>query len=120
MQLAERLGGLASQMASGNMEEISIQYEGAIAEMKTALLRSSAVKGVLQGVSADAVNIVNAVSNAQERGIRLEDSSVGHSNGADGLRVTLISSSGRVTVRGTVMHGASPHIAELDGIEVES
>src|SRR5438105_7454817 len=35
----------------------------------------------LQGVSADPVNVVNAVSNAQERGIRLEDSAVAHCNG---------------------------------------
>src|SRR5204863_9896195 len=80
----------------------------------------STAKGVLQGVSADPVNIVNAVSNAQERGIRIENSAVALSNGADGIRVTLISSNGRVTVRGTVVHGTSPHIAELDGIEVES
>jgi len=119
MQLAERLGGLAAHMTSGNLEEISIQYEGAIAEMKTSLLRSSAVKGVLQG-GADALNIVNAVSHAQERGIRLEASAVAQTNGVDGLRVTLISSAGRFTTRGTVVRGTSPHTAELDGIEVDS
>ena len=87
--------------------------------MKTALLRSSAAKGVLQRVSADAINIVNAVSNAQERCIRIDDSAETHNNGADGIRVMLASSNGRVTVRGIVVH-ASPHIAELDGIEVDS
>ena len=120
MHLAERLGRLAAQLSAGNLEEIAIFYDGSIAEFKTALLQSSAAKGVLQSTSADLINVVNAVSQAQQRGIRLEESKTTDANGIDGLRVTLTTSSGKVTARGTVVHGTSPHVVEVEGIEVES
>jgi D-3-phosphoglycerate dehydrogenase len=120
MQLAERLGRLAAQLGTGNLEEIAVDYHGSLAEMKTSLLQSSAAKGVLQTTSADLINVVNAVSQAQQRGIRLEESKTVDGNGFDSLRVTLTTSSGKVTASGTVVHGTSPHIVEVEGIEVES
>jgi D-3-phosphoglycerate dehydrogenase len=120
MQLAERLGRLAARLSTGNLEEIAIEYHGSIAELKTALLQSSAAKGVLQSTAADIINVVNAIPQAQQRGIRLEESKIADGNSVGGLRVTLSTSTTKVTARGTVVHGASPHVVEVEDIEVES
>src|ERR1700688_3921769 len=44
--LAERLGGFLSQVSEGSIEEISLRYSGHIAEWKTELIRSGAIKGI--------------------------------------------------------------------------
>jgi D-3-phosphoglycerate dehydrogenase len=120
MQLAERLGRLAAQLTTGNLEAIAIDYHGAVTEMKTALLRSSVTKGVLQSTSADLINVVNAVSQAEQRGLRLEEARSADGNGMAGIRVTLKTSREPVSVRGTVVHGTSAHVVEIEEIEVES
>ncbi len=119
IQLSERLGKFAAQLAAGNLEEISVEYHGEVADMKTALLRSSVVKGVLQGTSPDVINIVNAVAQAEERGIRLQETKSAARSSADEIGVKLTSSHGSVSARGTVVHGTSPRISEVNGIEVE-
>ena len=120
MHLAERLGRLAAQLTTGNLEAISVDYLGTVTDLKTALLRSSVAKGVLQSTSADLINVVNAVSQAEQRGLRLEESRSAEGNGMPGIRVTLKTSKEPVTVRGTVVHGSSAHVVEIEDIEVES
>ena len=104
-----------------NLEEIRVGYEGSVGEWKTAVLRDSAVAGVLQCGSQEVVNIVNAATVAATRGISIREDSPAESAGQiNGLRLSLKGNGTMLKARGTVVHEKSPRIIELNGIEIES
>ena len=73
--LGERLGTFLAQSCEGGVEEICLSYSGEIAEWKTALIRNAAVAGALNQIAHahERANLVNAVSAAEERGIRITE-----------------------------------------------
>jgi D-3-phosphoglycerate dehydrogenase / 2-oxoglutarate reductase len=122
MELAEKLGSLLAQLFDGNLEEIRLSYTGAISGWKTELLRSAAIVGVLQQTASDNVNLVNAATHAQSRGLHLtEDKTTESQNDANILAVSLRNQTSTLDARGTVVRRlAAPRIIELNGIEIES
>jgi D-3-phosphoglycerate dehydrogenase len=122
IKAAQRTGSLLAQIFDGNLEEIHVEYEGAVREWKTDLLRSAAIAGVLQQDTVETVNLVNAGATAQERGVRVSELKA--PNSADvpfnALRITLRGGTQEVTARCTVVHRNEPRIVELNGIEIEA
>jgi D-3-phosphoglycerate dehydrogenase len=119
--LAERLGAFVAQISEGNLEDIILRYSGRIATWNTELMRSAAVMGVLH--QAEAVNIVNAVSVAQSRGIRLSEAGKARKEAGaapDVLTIKLKTSERECVVRGTVLHGKSPRLLSVDQIDIEA
>jgi Phosphoglycerate dehydrogenase and related dehydrogenases len=120
MELAEKLGTFLSQLCEGNAELISMGYFGRLAEWKTALLRNSVLKGALKQ-SIDSVNLVNAVSLASERGISIQEQKRTEDSGAGNvISLCLRTHEGEHRVRGTLLHGRSPRLLDLDGFDVET
>jgi D-3-phosphoglycerate dehydrogenase / 2-oxoglutarate reductase len=116
-------------LAAGNIENISITYNGRLASLKTDLIRNAAVAGVLHG--ADGVNRINAVAAAAERGIRVQEDKREHITGGSGATLRLSLHWSRKGVKGadaqgdwtglaTVLHGNSPRLLNYDGIDVEA
>ena len=68
LPLVERLGRLASALAPG-VDRIETEYFGRIAERDTRLLTLAVLQGVLTGHAEEDVNLVNAPTLAEERGI---------------------------------------------------
>jgi len=120
--LSEKLGAFLAQISDGNLEEISITYSGRIADAKTELIRNSAIKGVLSGHGADAVNLVNAAALAKQRGIQVVEKSNAGATPAAGsvITVSLKTNQGTNTAKGGVLHGHSSRLLHLDGIDVEA
>ena len=119
--LAERLGSFVAQITDGNLEDIILRYSGRIATWNTELMRNAAVMGVLH--QAEAVNIVNAVSVAQSRGIRLSEAGKARKEAGsapDVLSIKLKTSTRECVVRGTVLHGKSPRLLSVDEIDIEA
>jgi D-3-phosphoglycerate dehydrogenase len=75
--LAEKLGRLASGLGDGSIDRVEVEVRGRLAEHDTRLLGISALVGILQGHTEEQVNLVNASSMAEERGIDLVESSEG-------------------------------------------
>ena len=120
MELAEKLGTFLSQLSNGNAELISVSYHGRLADRKTALLRNSVLKGTLKQ-SIDSVNLVNAVSLSSERGITVQEQKRPEDGGAGNvISLCLRTHQGEHRVRGTVLHGRSPRLLDLDGFDVET
>ena len=73
--LGERLGTFLAQSCEGGLEEICLTYSGEIAGWQTALIRNAAVAGALNQLAhaQERANLVNAVSAAEERGIRVTE-----------------------------------------------
>ena len=120
LTLARKLGSLLAQMFDSHLEEIRIGYEGAIAMSKTGLIRNSIIAGVLQPSSHEVINVVNAAGAAQERGIRVVERKDESAAKQSLVEVSLQGVSLTLTASGTVVHGDSPRVTHLNGIDVES
>jgi D-3-phosphoglycerate dehydrogenase len=123
LALAQRLGAFVAQTSDGAPEEIVLQYSGALAEMKTDLVRNAAVTGVLNSMLAEKANLVNASAMAEARGIRvreMEKKKMSRAAAGSVLTLQLRSGDGEHVVRGAVLHGKSPRLLAVDGIDVEA
>ena len=69
MQVANKIGKLASQMAEGQMNALTIKYEGEITRYDTNSLKAALLGGLLEDVSEEKVNLVNANLIAGRRGL---------------------------------------------------
>jgi D-3-phosphoglycerate dehydrogenase len=73
MHLARSLGALTQQIAEGQLHTIAVVYEGEVARMDTTALTASFLAGLLQRISDQTVNLVNAVMIAKERGLTVSE-----------------------------------------------
>src|ERR1700728_3073511 len=122
--LAGRLGSFLAQAGKSagksGIESIAFIYGGALAEVKTDLVRNAAIAGLLQG--SENVNRINAAAVAAERGIRVhEEKEESHRGGAATvLTVVLHTAQGESRASATVIHGEQPRLLAFDGIDVEA
>jgi D-3-phosphoglycerate dehydrogenase len=73
INLAEKLGMFATQLAEGRIFEVNIVYGGDIIKHNLTPLTLSLVKGMLTPILQETVNFINAVSLAKERGIKINE-----------------------------------------------
>jgi D-3-phosphoglycerate dehydrogenase len=123
--LGERLGTFLAQSCEGGLEEICLSYTGEIASWQTALIRNAAVAGALNQLAhaQERANLVNAVSAAEERGIRISERKKpgeASASAASTLRMTFKSAQHENTVAGCVQNGGQTRLLEIDGIHVEA
>jgi D-3-phosphoglycerate dehydrogenase / 2-oxoglutarate reductase len=120
MALAERLGSLVGQLAHDNLTQISIEVEGAAAELNIKPITGAVLAGLMRRYS-DTVNMVNAPFLARERGLDVRE--VRHDREGDYhtlVRVTVATSMGDRSVAGTLFGNAQPRLTEMFGIKVEA
>ena len=106
--LALRLGRIAGALADG-VERVEVEHMGRIAERDTRFLTLSVLMGLFAGRTEEEVNLVNAPTLAEERGISVSERRETHSRDyADLIRVTLIKGDEQVRVVGTTLGPAAP------------
>lgn len=120
MGLAGRLGRFAAQLFSSNLEKIEVRFEGEIGGWKTELIRSAAVAAVLQSDTDEPTNIINAQAAAEERGVVVRESRAEPNARVNLIHLKLSGSTGAVECCGTIVHGTSPRLIHLNGIDIES
>jgi D-3-phosphoglycerate dehydrogenase / 2-oxoglutarate reductase len=120
LDMAQRLGAFLGHSLQGNIESIHLTYSGRLAEAKTDLVRNAAIQGIL--AQSELVNRINAASVANERGIRLHEEKNTAAIGGAGsvLKITLHTNTGGAIASATVLHGNSPRLLNLDGIDIEA
>ena len=69
--LCEKLGRLAQGLGNGSVDRVRIEVRGRIAEHDTRFLGVAVLVGILRGHTEEPVNLVNAPSIAEERGIEV-------------------------------------------------
>jgi D-3-phosphoglycerate dehydrogenase len=114
--LVDRLGRLVSALAPG-VDRVEVEYFGRIAERDTRLLTLAALRGVLGGHCEEEVNLVNAPSLAEERGIGVSERSESVARDfADLVRITIVGGAERYRVAGTTLGRRDrPHLLEAWG-----
>ena len=120
MALAENLGKLVGQLARGNLDQISIEREGAAAQLNGKPITGAVLAG-LMGQYSQSVNMVNAPYLAKERGLDVRE--IRHDREGDYqtlIRVTVATSQGDRSVAGTLFGKAEPRLVEIFGIGIEA
>ena len=120
MALAEKLGSLVGQLAHGAIKGLSVETEGAAAELNMKPITGAVLAGFMR-VHSDTVNMVNAPFLARERGLDVRE--VRHDREGDYhtlLRVTAETASGPRSVAGTLFGNRAPRAVELFGVKVEA
>ncbi len=114
MQVASTLGSLARQLMEGQIKSVHIRYSGEIANYDTAAVRAAAIGGLLEGMSEERVNLVNASILASQRGIKvLEQKESVCENYASLITLEVVTDAGKTTVAGTVLRGET-HIVRVN------
>ncbi|MDP9055949.1 MAG: phosphoglycerate dehydrogenase [Pseudomonadota bacterium] len=120
MALAERLGSLVGQLAHDNLTKISIEVEGAAAQLNPKPITGAVLAGLMK-VYSQTVNMVNAPFLARERGLDVRE--VRHDREGNYhtlVRVTVGTSQGDRSVAGTLFGNSQPRLVEIFGIGIEA
>jgi D-3-phosphoglycerate dehydrogenase / 2-oxoglutarate reductase len=120
MALAEKLGSLVGQLAHDNLTKISVEVEGAAAQLNIKPITGAVLAGLMRRYS-DTVNMVNAPFLAKERGldireVRHDKEGVYHTL----VRVTVETEAGARSVAGTLFGNTEPRLVEIFGINIEA
>jgi D-3-phosphoglycerate dehydrogenase len=120
MALAQQLGSLVGQLAHGDLPRVSVETEGAAAQLNQKPIVGAVLAGLMQRFS-QSVNMVNAPFLARERGIEVREIR----NEREGtystlVRVTVATSQGDRSVAGTLFGHGGPRLVEIFGIGIEA
>ena len=112
--LAERLGRFYTQVVPGRIEQVRIVYAGELAQIDTTPIKAAVVKGLLESVIEDRVNMVNAHLIAKARGLTLiEEKHPGAEPFANIITLEITANGRERSIAGTIMRGI-PHIVRVD------
>ncbi|MDQ3856492.1 MAG: phosphoglycerate dehydrogenase, partial [Chloroflexota bacterium] len=73
LELCDKLGRLFTQLYAESLSTLTVSYSGEWARHDNRPLRATLLRGLLEPISTERVSIVNAELIAQERGIRLTE-----------------------------------------------
>jgi D-3-phosphoglycerate dehydrogenase len=118
--LGEILGRFCVQLEKDNVERVEVDVAGQVARRDPELIGRAVLRGLLDDVTAQTVNLVNARLVARERGLEIvirtdEAAPSGYTNL---VTVTTQAGVGRKTIAGTVFDGA-PRIVRLRDLHIE-
>lgn len=122
VELGRRLALLARQLAPTAFDCIGLTYAGEIAGWDCSPIRTAALAGVLEPITEQRVNAVNADLVARERGLTVRETRTDASDPWASLVVLEAGESeGAALLRlaGSTAHGR-PHLAGLDGFEIDA
>jgi D-3-phosphoglycerate dehydrogenase len=114
MPVASHIGSLCIQLAEGRLNTIVIKYEGEIANYDTAALKAAIIGSILEPMTDERVNLVNANVIAQSRGLKvIEQKTSRCENYTSLITVEVTTDKGTTTVAGTLMRGQT-HIVRVN------
>jgi D-3-phosphoglycerate dehydrogenase / 2-oxoglutarate reductase len=122
VELGRRLAILARQLAPGGFDALSLTYAGEIAAGECAPIRTAALAGLLEAVTDQRVNAVNADLVARERGLTVREERTASSDPwASLVELSIGPAEGDpvLTLAGSTAHGR-PHLAGLDGFAIDA
>lgn len=122
VELGRRLALLARQLAPGAFDAVSLTYAGEIAAGECAPIRTAALAGILEAVTDQRVNAVNADVVAHERGLTVREERTASSEPWASLVELAIGPAGgepNLRLAGSTAHGRS-HLAGIDGFGIDA
>jgi D-3-phosphoglycerate dehydrogenase len=106
VRVATAVGRMIAQLGEGQMSSIDIGYEGEISKYDLTAVKAAVIGGLLQEISEERINVVNANLVAKRRGLRVtEHKDSACENYTSLITVAVTTSAGVATCAGTVMRG---------------
>ncbi len=120
LDLATRLGRLASALAEGPVSAIEVRFAGEGDDLLRPLT-AGAVIGVLEGaIGTPAINVVNALHLARQREIQVERTRVdAPHNYADLIELKVQAGPGTIRVAGALLGEGHPRMVRIDDFPVD-
>jgi D-3-phosphoglycerate dehydrogenase len=120
VELGRRLAILALQLSPSAFDCVGLTYAGEIAAWDCSPIRTAALAGILEAVTDQRVNAVNADLVARERGLTVRETHTDASEPWASL-VTLEAGEGdgALVLAGSTAHGRA-HLAMVDGFEIDA
>jgi len=120
LTLAEAMGSFQSQIISGTIVEVNIEYSGNLIAYDLKPVTIYLLKGLLKKFDED-VNFVNALNIAQERGIKVVDAkSTEATDFTDLITLKTKTTAGTNLLAGTVFGKHDPWIVRIDDFRIEA
>jgi D-3-phosphoglycerate dehydrogenase len=120
LALSERLGKFIALVTDFAVEEVEIEYLGAIAEVETKILTQGILKSILSA-HVEAINYVNAPIVARSRGIRVKEiKEKEHEDYASLLGIKLIGGKAQNVAYGTLLGKKQPRLVRVNNISVDA
>jgi len=119
VQVGTTIGRVAVQLLEGQLKSITIRYQGDIAKEDTNPIKAAVLSGLLETLTEERVNMVNADIIASNRGLRVtEQKDSTCENYANMVTVEVNTKSGSTLVAGSSLRG-KPHLIRVNDYWLE-
>ena len=122
VELGRRLAVLARQLSPHPFDAVSLTYAGEIAAGECAPIRTAALAGLLEAVTDQRVNAVNADLVARERGLTVSETRTASAEPWSSLVELAIGPADGdpyLALAGSTAHGRS-HLVSVNGLEIDA
>ena len=120
LTLAEQMGTLQAQIIQGAPTEVGVDYYGDFKGIDLSPITTALLKGLLTPMVRDVVNFVNAHVLANERGIKVSETTSGaHDEYAYLITVKVVTTEGESVVSGTVYGKNKTRIVRINTFRLE-
>ncbi len=120
MKLVEQLGSFAGQITEHAIKAINVEYQGTVAELNTKPLTAMLVASLLKP-QLDTINMVNAVTVTEARGIKVSETQSGSSKDWRSVITVSVETEERErSLMGTLFTGKEPRIVNVEGVPIEA
>lgn len=119
VELGRRLAILARQLTPAAFNSIALTYAGEIAAWDCSPIRTAVLAGVLEPVTDQRVNAVNADLVARERGFTVHETRTDASEPWSSLVTLTAGEEPALVLAGSTAHGR-PHLAGLSGFDIDA
>jgi len=119
IQVGTTIGMIVVQLLEGHPNSLSIRYQGDIAREDTSPIKVAVLAGLLNGLTEERVNMVNADIIAESRGLNVtEQKEVTCENYANMLTVEVNTRAGKTLVAGSSLRGRT-HLTQMGNYWLE-
>jgi D-3-phosphoglycerate dehydrogenase len=119
LDLATRLGRLATALADGPVRHIEVRVAGEGPDLLRPIA-AGAVIGVLErAIGSGAVNVVNALHLAKQRGITVEQTRVDAGRATETIEVRVTAGTEAVRVAGNMLAEGHPRIVRINDFRID-
>jgi len=119
--LGEMLGNMHMQLARGGVQEVVLEYGGALADLNISPITVAFLKGLFMPILKEAVNYVNAPIIARDRGIKIVESRTDRTEDfINQLSVKVLTDAGENILVGTVFGKNEPRLVRLNTFRLEA
>ena len=120
LYLVEKMGKMQAQITKGGVREVNIEYIGKFPDLDLKPLTIAGIKGLLNEFVRDEVNSVNAISLANEMGIKItESTSQEAGNFLNLVRITVVTDTQTNILEGTIFGKDDARIVRINKFRLE-